>query len=413
MNKSHLALALRVLARRKFFTAVSLFGISLTLVVIMTAVALLDHEIGAYPPEVKGDRTLHISLVRMKGPNAQSTGPAGYKLLDRTVRGLPGAETASIYRMQERVSGYAGGRKIQSWLKRADGEFWKILEFEFVEGGPYTEDDERAGRRVAVINEQTRASWFSASPAVGRTVSYGGDDYRVVGVVRNVSFSRLVPFADVWTPISAMRTSTWRDEIRGSFCALILARDRAAFGAIRDEFDARIAAFPLPDPRQWNRIFAHAQTPLERLSVVFFPGDEMEGRPGTLVILFASGLVLFMMLPAINLVNLNVSRILERAGEIGVRRAFGATPRHLLAQFLLENVVLCTVGGAIGFAASWLTLAGIEWSGLIPYAEFRFSARLLGWSLLATLFFGVLSGAWPALRMSRLHPVEALRRGRA
>src|SRR5262249_43911879 len=157
--------------------------------------------------------------------------------------------------------------------KRADGEFWRILEFDFVEGGPYTEEDERAGRRVAVINEQTRASWFGSQPALGRAVSYEGVDYRVVGVVRNVPFFRFVPFADVWTPISAIRTSTYRDEIRGAFCALILAKDRDAFGRLREEFDARIAAFPLPDPKQWTEIVAHAQTPLERLSVAFFPGE--------------------------------------------------------------------------------------------------------------------------------------------
>ena len=64
-----------------------------------------------------------------------------------------------------------------------------------------------------------------------------------------------------------------------------------------------------------------------------------------------------MLLPAINLVNLNVSRILERASEIGVRKAFGASSRTLVGQFVVENVVLTLVGGvrrprAVGAACS-------------------------------------------------------------
>ena len=59
--------------------------------------------------------------------------------------------------------------------------------------------------------------------------------------------------------------------------------------------------------------------------------------------------LLFMTLPALNLVTLNLSRILERAPEIGVRKAFGAPKRTLIAQFVTENVILTLIGGALGF----------------------------------------------------------------
>jgi putative ABC transport system permease protein len=116
-----------------------------------------------------------------------------------------------------------------------------------------------------------------------------------------------------------------------------------------------------------------------------------------------------MSLPAINLVNINLSRILERSGEIGVRKAFGASRSALVGQFVIENVLLCLVGGAIGLVLSWAVLSAIGAGGLIPYAKFTLNPRIFASGLLLATFFGVLSGVYPAWRMSRMHPVQALR----
>ena len=61
-----------------------------------------------------------------------------------------------------------------------------------------------------------------------------------------------------------------------------------------------------------------------------------------------------MLLPTVNLININVSRIMERASEIGVRKAFGASSRTLVGQFIVENLILTLVGGAVGFGLSAL-----------------------------------------------------------
>ena len=120
---------------------------------------------------------------------------------------------------------------------------------------------------------------------------------------------------------------------------------------------------------------------------------------------------LFILLPTINLVNINVSRIMERRSEIGVRKAFGASSRTLVGQFVLENVLLTAVGGLLGFGMSVLVLWAITESGLVPYTRFVLNPRVFVYGLLLTLGFGILSGVYPAWRMSRLHPVEALRGG--
>src|SRR5207244_6461306 len=99
---------------------------------------------------------------------------------------------------------------------------------------------------------------------------------------------------------------------------------------------------------------------------------EYTSRPGRLLAAMIIIAILFMLLPTVNLININVSRIMERAGEIGVRKAFGASSWTLVAQFIVENIVLTLIGGGIGFFLSRFVLQFITTSGWFPYADFHF-----------------------------------------
>src|SRR6185503_5720345 len=138
MITNYIKLALKVLARRKFFTFISLFGISLTLVVLMLATAILDNLFAPRKPESRFDRVLGIWAMGLYGERGGRTGPPGYGFLDQYVRGLPGAENVTIFSQLSTTVLYHDGRKIETYIKRADGAYWQILDFEFVEGGPYT-----------------------------------------------------------------------------------------------------------------------------------------------------------------------------------------------------------------------------------------------------------------------------------
>jgi putative ABC transport system permease protein len=94
-----------------------------------------------------------------------------------------------------------------------------------------------------------------------------------------------------------------------------------------------------------------------------------------------------------------------------VRKAFGASSRSLIAQFVVENVVLTVLGGLIGFALSLVALDAITRAELIPYSVFEVNVRIFLYGMLIAAVFGVLSGVYPAWRMSRMHPVDALRGG--
>lgn len=413
MLKNYLKIAFKVFLRRKFFTFISLFAISFTLVVLMVAVAFLDHVFAPRAPEIRQDRTLGVFFMEMKTPNDHGTwnGTAGYGFLDRYVRTLPNVEKVSIFSEPGLVHSYKNGEKIPSYLKRTDGAFWQILDFHFLEGSPFTTEDDKNANFVAVINEATRRKFFGNEPAVGKTIEADGQDFRVVGVVANVPFLRQVPFADIWVPISTIKNDSYKREMMGNFIGLILARSAADFPAIRDEFKARLPQIEFPDPKEWNKMNGMPETYFDSIARSILGGykDFSKTYSTRLWGVILLSILLFMLLPTINLININVSRIMERASEIGVRKAFGASSWTLVGQFVVENIILTLVGGVIGLVLSRFVLAAISQSNWFPYAEFQMNYRLFLYGLLLAVSFGLLSGVYPAWKMSRLHPVQALK----
>jgi putative ABC transport system permease protein len=408
MLTSYLKSAWRVLLRRKFFTFISLFGISLTLVVLLVATAMFDGLLAPRSPETRAARTLGIYQLAMIGPEVRWSGTVGYGFLDRAARGLPHVERCAVFSVQQTALSYPGGRKVSSYLKHTDGDFWRILDFDFLEGGPFTAGDEAAANPVAVINETTRRRYYGGGPALGRAFEIDGQSFRVVGVVRDVPIVRIVPFADVWVPISTARDSNYRHATTGNFMAILLARSRADFPAIKSEFQSRLARMELPDPRIYSRFEGGVDTQFEALARFVFGDESSSTHSLQLTGLLLLGMVLFMLVPALNLVNINLSRILDRAPEIGVRKAFGASSRTLAGQFLVENLMLTLLGGAIALVLAAPLLAALNRSGLIPYAQFGLNLRIFAWGLAIAVFFAVLSGVFPAWKMSRLQPAAAL-----
>jgi putative ABC transport system permease protein len=292
-----------------------------------------------------------------------------------------------------------------------DGPYWEILDFEFLEGGPFTRADEEAGRFVAVISAATRQRFFGGGTAVGRVVEADGQSFRVVGVVSNVAKSRVTASADLWVPLATAKSQEFRhEEVRGDFSAMLLARSRGDFDQIKAEFRARLAHARLEPP--FETAVGEPMTRFEELAV-HGAGMPEDGRPPVrrLLLMVLGMVAAFLVLPTTNLVSLNLSRIVERSSEIGVRKAFGASSAHLVVQFVFENVVLCVVGGAVALAGAAVVLEVVEATGLLPYADLRLNLRVFAWALGLACLFGLLSGAYPAWRTSRLHPVAALRGG--
>ena len=411
MIKNYIKLALKVLGRRKFFTFISLFGISLTLVVLMLATAILDNLFAPRKPESRFDRVLGVHVMGLYGSQGGMTTYPGYAFIKKYVFDLPGAENQSMFTIQSPMVMYHGGRKIETHVRRTDGAYWQILDFRFLEGGPFTEQDNADAKFVAVINAGMREKLFDGKPAVGKTIEFDGNRYRVIGVVEDVAFTRRVGFSEIWAPIRTLKDRGYETSMVGSFSAIVLAKRTADFPQLRREFQRRLTSYHFDDPKNFNRVVAGLDTGFEAAARNIVGNNVERDRAAILRTAIGILTLLFIFLPTLNLISINLSRIMERASEIGVRKAFGASSRALVGQFVVENIVLTAIGGAIGFILSTIVVRALSSVDLVPYLEFDVNLRIFGYGMLLAVAFGIVSGVYPAWRMSRMHPVNALRGG--
>jgi putative ABC transport system permease protein len=412
MFRNYLLTACKVFMRRKLFTAINLLCIVLTLVVLMVIASLLETAFRPSGVEGKSDRFLQVFMMRMDSPkhDSRSNSPLGYKLIDKYLKPMPGVERVAAVTMPSSVSVYQGSEVSELQMRRADADYWKVLDFSLLAGRLPTAADDAAGRMIAVLNASSARRLFPGTPsaAIGQRLDVGGQVFEIVGVVEDAM--HLNAFADIWAPISTFASTDYRNELTGMFTALVLANSAGDLPRIRQQV-ATIAKGVVPDdPKQWKTIRFWADSKLDLFARLTVGSDEVpESGAGTLLAVIAVAMVVFMLLPALNLVNLNTGRIMERQAEIGVRKAFGATSRQLALQLVIENILLCLTGGLLALLATAGVLAWIENAGFIPYLEVNLNLAVFGWGMLIATVFGLLSGVLPAWKMSRLDPVHALK----
>lgn len=414
MFKNYLLTAWKVFLRRKFFTFINLFGICITLTVIVVTTRVADNHLHPIGPEKNNEHFLVISnLILTNDEQTQtSSSKLGFKFIDKYVYPLKAPEIISAYTTSSKVSTYIKNRKIEPDFRRTDANYWKVLQFEFVEGKPFDQQEFETGQALAVINQHTAKQYFKNTNAIGKLINIQDQRYKIVGVVKNVPRTELEAYSDIWVPYTTFPTTAYRHEITGNFKAILYQSNSIQLNDARLEFINRLQNDFEPVSADFNRAFSHADNSIQAMARDFF-GEEnsFEDHVKTLIIFASLLTILFMLLPSINMVNLNISRIMERASEIGVRKAFGASTLQLVWQFIIENILLTLIGGLLALFLSSFILYMVEISGLIGYAEFQFNYRIFFISLLMILIFGLISGVYPAFKMARLQPVIALKGG--
>jgi len=409
MFGNYLKMAWKVLGRRKFFTFVSLFGIGFTLTALLIAVAIADHFLAPSYPETQLDRMLVLERMKMFGDRSNWHSSPGFMFVDRYARDLPGVERTSIYSRSTAAASFLNGRKLVFQTRFTDAEYWRVMQFAFLEGAPYTAADDINANRVAVISAGTRKRFFGDELALGKSIELDGVGYRVIGVVRDAPWYRISAAADIWLPLHTETAAGFFDRLLSGCQAAFLLEPGADKKQVKAAFKERLTRVEFDDPERYHTIAGTPMTQLEILSSVGLePG---ETAPRRMILLWVLGALAFMVLPAINLVNINLSRIYERTSEIGVRKAFGAASRDLVMQFVVENVVLSLIGGMIGLAGAFVILKIATLFPQAPFLSFHLNWRIFVAALALATVFGLLSGVWPAWKMSRQHPVLALRGG--
>lgn len=410
MLKNYFKIAFKVMMRNKLFTFISLFGISFTLLFIVVVTAFIDHTLGPVEPETQLRRTLSVTMGLLESESGGTTlGPLfSPYFFKKYVKTLETPQKISLSSYHHPVVVYLENKKLKINLKYTDSEFWDILDFAFLEGRSYDKEQVDNIEPVAVINERVRDEYFLGQEAVGRFMEIEGTRFRVIGVVKNVSLLRIMPYADVWVPYLFSKSDLDQVTLIGGFpgwFALVMAGDRGDFPQIKAEFQNKLQHIEFPEGR-FKRILTNTSSYEEALARQIFRREDGNIGPFLAILLFL--MVLFMILPAINLVNINISRIIERSSEIGIRKSFGASSLVLVGQFLIENIIITILGSILSLILAAIILGLINNSGYIAHSHLVINYRVFLTCILIAVFFGIYSGVYPAYKMSRLQPAEAL-----
>jgi putative ABC transport system permease protein len=408
MFKNYLLTAYKVYTRRKLFTAINLLCITLTLMVLLVVTALLQNAFYPTGVEGKSDRFLQVTTIVATGKNWNTTSPLGYKVIEKYLKPMKSAKLVAAVTGPKTVSVYQGDRVTELMLRRTDAEYWQILDFKVLDGRVPSSDDVARGRFVTVLNESTAKKLFPGAKAVGQKLNVAGQEFEVIGVVEDVM--QLNSFADLWAPITTDPSTEYRNQMSGEFIALLLGNSAADLPRIQAEVAKIATEIKFDDPEKVDTAYMWADSKLDFFARGLLGTERLpDSGAGFFLSVIALLMLLFMLLPALNLINLNTGRIMERSSEIGVRKAFGASSSKLVVQFVVENILLCLFGGLLGLLFAKGALLWLEGSGLIPYLKVELNLAVFACGLLITLVFGLLSGVIPAWKMSRLHPVQALK----
>jgi putative ABC transport system permease protein len=279
-----------------------------------------------------------------------------------------------------------------------------IHSLQLAEGQFFDESDDAASASACVLGEAAKVSIFGYGPAVGKFVKVNENWLEVVGVLReqllagsqnsgasmqdlnNIIFIPLNTFQyRFWDPMSSLRDDLDGVEIRLRAGAdsievakIVTAVLTSTHHDVQD-FNVTIPAALLAQQKQQQTIFTYVMVAIAAISLL---------------------------VGGIGIMNIVLATVMERTREIGVRRAVGARRFDILRQFLTESVLISVGGGLLGigcgFFLAWLIARTAEWKTIV-------TAESVMIAFCVSVAVGVVFGIYPAMKASRIDPIEALR----
>lgn len=300
----------------------------------------------------------------------------------------------------------AGGENMGATIAGVTPEYQYVNNLALAEGSFITKPDYTGRSRVVVLGSQLAQELFGLRSPVDQIVRIDGRQFRVIGVLESKGgafgsedLSAYAPLSTMQSTLTVQRTSSIGHTIQS---ISVQAKSKEAIDSAKAEIITIL--------RQRHHIREGEKDDFTVMSMdaVARIADQMTGII-QLVLAAIAGISL--LVGGIGIMNIMLVSVTERTREIGLRKAVGAKRRDILTQFLTESATLSLCGGAVGVALGWLAVKVA--SAIAANLGFPFPAVIPGdviaLALGVSIFVGLASGLYPAVRAARLDPIEALR----
>jgi putative ABC transport system permease protein len=304
--------------------------------------------------------------------------------------------------MERRELVKAAGFEKRLDVSGATPNYEPMYDFHPAEGRFLTAEDMGRSSKVVVLGSTRREEIFGGRPAVGQVISIGADRYTVVGVMERKEFywnsanSNNLEWMNrlVFVPITSMITRMVGDRQNQKVAYInVQARTVEGMEAATEEVKAvlRRAHGGVEDFQVFNR-------------AAFMEQMDQQNRIYDVTFLVCGAISL--LVGGIVIMNILLASFNERIREVGTRKALGATGLNIMAQFLVESVVVTVFGGVLGLGLGVGFTAAM--SALIQQPVVM-TPRIMALGLFFAVGVGIFFGFYPAVRAARLNPIEALR----
>ena len=362
----------------KLFSTIYIAGTAVAIASAMVVALVIHIRISNIYPEEHRDRTVCVTS-NFEDEEGKFLGFLGYSpiAVEEVFNHLQCAEVVSANMGSEYLYNFTacaemGKQEVPVTPRFTDANFYRLYDFRFVDGRPYTDEHlQHADKCIVITDVLAKKVFGTTEKVVGRQLLLNYLPYRIVGIVKEVSPLLRDSSADVYMPytVDDSRNHYQGREVNyvGGLEVSVLLKKGCTVRMLIDELEPYRAKYlsmlkqTTGKDYQW---FIHAR-PYWAKSLNFFPSHDKTTidmlrnltMPGLLMLLL-------LLLPAINLSGLVSNRMESRVAEMGIRKAFGAKRRTLLNEVIFENLVLTLCGGILGYLLSWLFITAIRNSAL-------------------------------------------------